>query len=360
MLAAVLTAGAAVGVASASIPDAATGQFHGCQNKATGVVRLVDPLLSGNLGHCITAAGALQEIAVTWNQRGPTGAPGQPGAAGATGPAGRPGATGPAGATGTAGPAGPAGAAGPAGPVGPTGEAGPAGPRGDTGAQGPTGDTGPQGPAGPAGGALTSLADLDGIACTKGTDPGTVVTAVDATTGAVSVVCVPTSTSGGGTGGGTGGATGDGGTGVHVDTHPGDCVADDGTPNGDIPATVVVGSALRFGICLNNQAATSSQFPNDSNPNPINLQITPPAGGIGVLATGVVTVSIVAPTLYDLVVTLSSDDPGSVSVPASVTIPAGQTAASFDAVGLVASPGVQLSATVETITVTSSVAVTAS
>jgi hypothetical protein len=97
---------AAVGVASAAIPDAGTAAFHGCQNKATGIVRLVDPSLSGNLGHCITTTGALQELAFTFNQTGPVGP------------------------------------AGGAGPTGATGAAGPKGDRGEPGIQGPPGTAG--------------------------------------------------------------------------------------------------------------------------------------------------------------------------------------------------------------------------
>lgn len=39
-----------VGFASAAIPDAGTGTVHACQNKATGVLRLVDPALGGWTG----------------------------------------------------------------------------------------------------------------------------------------------------------------------------------------------------------------------------------------------------------------------------------------------------------------------
>jgi type VI protein secretion system component Hcp len=120
----VLTA-AAVGVASAAIPDTGTGLLHGCQNKATGVLRLVDPSLSGSLGRCITSPGLLQEVAVTWNQSGPAGQPGAAGPTGVQGPAGQQGATGSTGAQGL------------------VGDAGPTGPQGTTGAQGPAGPPGP-------------------------------------------------------------------------------------------------------------------------------------------------------------------------------------------------------------------------
>ena len=116
-----LLAGAAVGVASAAIPDTGTAALHGCRNKATGILRLVDPSLTGTLGHCITTAGPLLETAVPWNALGAVGPAGQPGAEGPNGAAGQPGATGPSGAPG------PQGAPGEPGPTGATGAQGPAG-----------------------------------------------------------------------------------------------------------------------------------------------------------------------------------------------------------------------------------------
>ncbi len=117
----VLVTGVVVGVSSAAVPDAGTATFHGCENKATGVLRLIDPALSGNLGRCIATPGVLQELAVTWNQAGPQGPPGAKGSDGAPG------------------------AVGPSGPPGADGQIGPRGPLG------PKGDTGAQGPAGPSG-----------------------------------------------------------------------------------------------------------------------------------------------------------------------------------------------------------------
>jgi hypothetical protein len=70
---------------------------------------------------------------------------------------------------------GPAGPAGPPGPQGPAGEQGPAGPAG---AQGPQGS---QGPPGPAGAGLTSIAGIDGIACTQ----------ADGSAGTVDIVVSP-------------------------------------------------------------------------------------------------------------------------------------------------------------------------
>ncbi len=94
---AVLAVGVAGGVASASIPDAGTGLFHGCVNNLTGVLRVIDPSKSGALGHCITGPGPLQETAITWNQTGPQGPSGLKGDKGDPGPAGPAGPQGPPG-----------------------------------------------------------------------------------------------------------------------------------------------------------------------------------------------------------------------------------------------------------------------
>jgi hypothetical protein len=80
------------GVAYASIPDSG-GVFHGCVNKTTGVLRVIDTSKSGTLGHCITS-GSQAETAIKWNQTGPQGPQGVTGATGATG------ATGPQGPSG--------------------------------------------------------------------------------------------------------------------------------------------------------------------------------------------------------------------------------------------------------------------
>jgi hypothetical protein len=52
--------GAAGGVAIATIPDAATGVFHGCVNKTSGSLRVVDPSQSQSC--------TAKELAVVWNQ----------------------------------------------------------------------------------------------------------------------------------------------------------------------------------------------------------------------------------------------------------------------------------------------------
>lgn len=88
----------------ASVPDSA-GVIHGCMNKSTGVVRIIDTAKTGSLGACI-ASGALAELPVNWSQTGPAGAPGSPGTPGSPGAPGQNGATGPQGPQGPQGPAG--------------------------------------------------------------------------------------------------------------------------------------------------------------------------------------------------------------------------------------------------------------
>ncbi len=156
---------AAGSAAVAAIPGD-DGKINGCYNKVNGQMRVVDS----------PADCKNNETAISWNQRGPTGAAGPAGPKGDTGPAGPagpPGETGPAGADGAPGPAGPAGPKGdtgdpgPAGPKGDTGDPGPAGPKGDTGDPGPagpkgdTGDPGPAGPAGPPGPASSGISGYE-------------------------------------------------------------------------------------------------------------------------------------------------------------------------------------------------------
>jgi hypothetical protein len=67
-------------LAFASIPDSGSAVFHGCYNKTSGALRVVDPAKSGTQGKC-----ASSEVAITWSQTGPQGAPGPSGAPGAPG-----------------------------------------------------------------------------------------------------------------------------------------------------------------------------------------------------------------------------------------------------------------------------------
>src|SRR2546423_1133794 len=135
--------------------------FNGCQNLATGVIRLLPSNLPAPLNTtCNTAAtNSLKEVAISWNQVGPQG---QRGATGAQGPVG---------ATGALGAAGPAGPQGPSGATGATGPAGASGPKGDTGVTGPTG---PKGDAGVSG-------SLVGSPCTNAAgQPSTIAMTTDA------------------------------------------------------------------------------------------------------------------------------------------------------------------------------------
>jgi hypothetical protein len=129
------------------------------------------------------AAGA----AGTNGTNGVDGLPGNDGAAGTTGPAGANGLDGAAGATG------PAGADGLPGRDGTNGVDGAQGPKGDTGASGTNGTNGvdgAQGPRGDPGSGLSSLSDLNGIACSVGSSAGTVRVTV-ASTGSIAVTCAP-------------------------------------------------------------------------------------------------------------------------------------------------------------------------
>jgi hypothetical protein len=81
--------------ATAAVPDA-SGAFHGCYLKTTGVLRVIDPASSSTArNHCKTT-----ERAISWNEQGPQGLPGADGAQGPEGPAG---VQGPAGEQGPAG-----------------------------------------------------------------------------------------------------------------------------------------------------------------------------------------------------------------------------------------------------------------
>jgi hypothetical protein len=84
---------AGTGAALAAIPSHGTEVFHGCYSKTTGALRLIDPSAGQ---HC-----APGELAVSWNQAGPTGPQGDRGPRGAQGPNGNTGATGPQGPPGS-------------------------------------------------------------------------------------------------------------------------------------------------------------------------------------------------------------------------------------------------------------------
>ena len=127
---------AAGGVAFAAIP-AGDGTIRACYETSgplhqQGDLRVIDS----------SATCRRNEQSITWNQRGPQGAPGAQGPKGDVGPVGPVGPTGPTGA------AGETGAKGDAGETGPKGDTGSPGERGETGPAGPRGEPGPAGPAG--------------------------------------------------------------------------------------------------------------------------------------------------------------------------------------------------------------------
>jgi len=103
-------------LAYAAVPGA-TGVINACYNREGGV-RIIDPAND----RCRS-----QEVAISWNQTGPQGAPGLPGASGPPGTSGPPGPLGAVGSPGATGPSGMPGAPGAPGMVGPAGPAGPAG-----------------------------------------------------------------------------------------------------------------------------------------------------------------------------------------------------------------------------------------
>lgn len=121
----------AAAVAFAVIPDAG-GAIHGCRNKRTGALRVID---------APSQRCTAKETALDWNQTGPQGSAGTQGVKGDTG---------------SAGPDGSQGAAGPTGPQGPQGTTGPQGPSGVVGPQGSMGPQGQPGPSGPVAAAFAS------------------------------------------------------------------------------------------------------------------------------------------------------------------------------------------------------------
>jgi Lamin Tail Domain/Collagen triple helix repeat (20 copies) len=136
----VLTATGAAVAAVGGRGHTSTDVITACATDGTGRLRVIS-----NGGSCRS-----HEHRLSWNVRGPQGAPGPAGPAGAQGERGPQGETGPQGAPGEPGAAGPAG---PAGPPGPQGERGPQGENGR---------------------GLTSFDELAGLPCTAGGHSGTV------------------------------------------------------------------------------------------------------------------------------------------------------------------------------------------
>ena len=171
---------AAVGAASAAIPNSSTGVISACY-RTNGSLRIIDRQARAA---CVTGERLLEWSSSSVRYRGAWGATvayrsndivtfggsaylaklnsrgirptsvaqwGLLAPKGATGATGATGAAGATGATGAAGAVGPAGTSGPAGAAGTTGATGPAGVDGPIGTAGPAGAIGLQGAAGPAG-----------------------------------------------------------------------------------------------------------------------------------------------------------------------------------------------------------------
>ena len=178
-----LGAALAGGVAWATIPADST-VYTACKLKATGTIRLIDPVRPEHL-----APQPLHEPrdADHLEPEGQKGDPGPAGARGADGVDGKDGLPGANGVAGVKGETGPAGAAGAAGAKGERGE------KGEAGEPGTPGATGPQGPAGTPGGGAASLTSLNGSPCgapggAQGVTKVTYTTALDSD--AVSITCV--------------------------------------------------------------------------------------------------------------------------------------------------------------------------
>lgn len=161
------------------VADSGTVVYRGCENIATGAIRLLDnTTLAAPWNDCLTPANSgaatllaatpkLLERPISWNQTGPQG---PQGVKGDTGPAGAPGAT------------------------GPKGDTGPAGPKGDTGAPGAAGAQGPQGIPGPPGAGLASIDALGGLPCALTSSLTGKVKVSYGTNGGISLTCVAATT----------------------------------------------------------------------------------------------------------------------------------------------------------------------
>ena len=160
-------------VAAAPRQGEAEGEIAACRHKVSGALR-------------VPAAGVScrrSEQAISWSVRGERGPQGPAGPKGDPGAKGETGAQGPSGPSGERGAAGATGAAGAAGPVGPAGAQGVAGPAG---AVGPAGPAGPQGPAGTG---LSSIGQLNGVACTTAAGGTGSVGVTVAACGGISLAC---------------------------------------------------------------------------------------------------------------------------------------------------------------------------
>ena len=159
-------AGAMAAVATTALAAGAVTTLAAAEETIKGCYRTAGvPAVKGQLR--VLAPGqrcARNERAISWNQRGPQGAPGLLGAAGQAGDKGELGAPGPQGGQGTQGAIGAVGAQGAVGATGLTGDIGVAGPRGASGATGVTGPVGALGPKGDPGGGVVWRGDFDSLA----------------------------------------------------------------------------------------------------------------------------------------------------------------------------------------------------
>ena len=166
-------AGVAYATSALSSNAVATSVIQACEKNGSGELRIVD-----SASEC-----KRQETAIAWNVVGAHGLQGPPGIPGLQGP---PGAQGIPGTRGTDGAAGTPGAKGE-----PCLASDPAcvGPKGDRGDVGPTGPPGAPG----AGSGLSSFDAVNGLPCnTGGSHAGSISTTFAAGSGAVTLICTPT------------------------------------------------------------------------------------------------------------------------------------------------------------------------
>src|SRR5436309_37182 len=193
-------------LASAGAASADTGSttYNGCENVASGVVRLLPNHLPAPYNGCITAgnpilqsAPSLLEVPITWNQAGQQGLRGLPGPQGVAGPAGPQGPQGGVGATGAAGSPGTPGSGAVVQPVGAGDPNCPSGGAKITDGAGNTSFAcnGAPGAKGDPGSSLSSVASLAGSACNAANGSAGAVSEVVSSTNVISLVCVPGATS---------------------------------------------------------------------------------------------------------------------------------------------------------------------
>lgn len=201
--ASLLALGGVVGAA-----DSPTVTYSGCENVATGVVRLLPNDLTPPFNACILAGNTvlklhpgLLEVAISWNQVGPSGAIGPQGPKGDTGATGVQGPQGPKGDPGTDGAAGQPGTPGTGAVVSalaPGDTACPAGGAKVTDGSGGSVSVcnGQAGPKGDSGTSLTSINALSGIACTTADAKAGTISVVVGSNNQITLLCVAGSSGG--------------------------------------------------------------------------------------------------------------------------------------------------------------------